>query len=89
MVGRSGLIYLRDRQRGRVASGSVIHCGTGVDDINNALCKAMQADFRQSIKNVKNPYEGENTSSGIVSIIKQHLQDGINIKKKFYDLDMG
>ena len=36
-----------------------------------------------------NPYEGENTSSEIVSIIKQHLQDGINIKKKFYDLDMG
>ena len=82
-------VDIGDRQRGRVASGSVIHCGTGVDDINNALCKAMQADFRQSIKNVKNPYEGENTSSGIVSIIKQHLQDGINIKKKFYDLDLG
>ncbi len=78
-----------DRQRGRVASDSVIHCGTGVEEITNALCKAMQEDFRHSIKNVKNPYERENTSLKIVDIIKHFLQDGIDIKKKFYDLNIG
>lgn len=82
-------VDIGDRQRGRAASDSVIHCGTGAEDINNALCKAMQDDFRQSIKNAKNPYEGENTSSEIVGIIKHFLQDNIDLKKKFYDLDVG
>ena len=82
-------VNIGDRQRGRTTSDSVVHCGTGVEDINNALCKVMQDDFMQSIKNVKNPYEGENTSSEIVGIIKHFLLDGIDIKKKFYDLDKG
>ncbi len=81
-------VDIGNRQRGRIASGSVIHCGTGVEDIERALCRAMQNEFRQSITKVKNPYEGENTSSQIVNIIKHYLQDGIDIKKKFYDLDV-
>lgn len=82
-------VDIGDRQRGRAVADSVIHCGTGAEDIDNALCKAMQDDFRQSIKNTKNPYEGENTSSEIVGIIKCYLQNGIDIKKKFYDLNLG
>lgn len=82
-------VDIGDRQKGRESSGSVIHCGTSVEDITNAICLAMQDAFRQSIKNVKNPYERENTSLEIVNIIKQFLQNGIDIKKKFYDLDMG
>ena len=81
-------VDIGDRQRGRIASGSVIHCGTGVEDIEHALCKAMQDEFRQSITNIKNPYEGENTSLEIVGSIKRFLQAGIDIKKKFYDLDV-
>lgn len=82
-------VDIGDRQRGRIASGSVIHCWTRVEDIDAALCKAMQDDFRQSIRNEKNPYEGEHTSSEIVSTIKRFLQKGIDIKKKFYDLAIG
>lgn len=82
-------VDIGDRQRGRLASGSVIHCGTDAEEIDHALCKAMQDDFRQSIQNEKNPYEGDNTSLKIVSTIKYFLRDGIDIKKKFYDLDMG
>ena len=40
-------------------------------------------------KNIKNPYEGKSTSAEIVDIIKQYLQNGIDLKKKFYDLDIG
>lgn len=79
-------VNIGDRQRGRIAPCSVIHCGTGVEDIEHALCRAMQDEFKQSITNIKNPYEGKNTSSEIVDIIKCYLRDGIDIKKKFCDL---
>lgn len=81
-------VDIGDRQRGRIASDSVLHCGTGVKEIEHALCRAMQDEFRQSISKVRNPYERKNTSSEIVGSIKRFLQDGINIKKTFFDLDV-
>lgn len=82
-------VDIGDRQRGRIASDSVIHCKTDAESINHAFSKAMQKDFRESIKNIKNPYEGKRTSAEILDIIKQYLQNGIDLKKKFYDLDIG
>lgn len=82
-------VDIGDRQKGRVAPESVIHCETGADDIEYALCKAMSDEFRQSIKDIKSPYEGINTSSEITGIIQRYLQNGIDVKKKFYDLDLG
>ena len=81
--------HVGDRQRGRISSDSVIHCGTSAEEISDAIDKAMQADFRQIIKYERNPYEGENTSVEIVSIIKRFLRDGMDIKKRFYDLHIG
>lgn len=82
-------VDIGDRQRGRISSGSVIHCGTSVEDISNAIDRAMQNDFRQRIKNGKNPYERDGTSYEIVGLIKKFLKNEIDIKKKFYDLDIG
>ena len=82
-------VDIGDRQRGRISSGSVVHCGTSVEEISNAMDKAMQADFRQCIKHERNPYERENTSVEIVSTIKRFLRDGIDIKKRFHDLHIG
>lgn len=82
-------VDIGDRQKGRVASGSIIHCGTSVESIDNALCKAMQEEFRENIKKERNPYEGDNTSAEIVSTMKHFLQKRIDIKKKFYDLSIG
>ena len=82
-------VDIGDRQRGRISSDSVIHCGTSAEEISDAIDKAMQADFRQIIKYERNPYEGENTSVEIVSIIKRFLRDGMDIKKRFYDLHIG
>lgn len=79
-------VDIGDRQRGRISSDSVIHCGTSVEEISNAIDKAMQIDFRKRIKYERNPYEGENTSREIVSIIKRFLRDGMDIKKRFYDM---
>lgn len=79
-------INIGDRQRGRVSAASVIHCGNESADIERSLAKAMTADFRAGIREQKNPYEGRDTSGQILDIITKALDEGIDIKKKFYDL---
>ena len=56
--------------------------------IESSLKKALSSDFRCKAANVKNPYEGKNTSYDIVRIISEALCHGIDIKKKFYDLNV-
>lgn len=79
-------VNIGDRQRGRIHAESVIDCGYDTKQIESALKKALSSDFRCKAANVKNPYEGENTSYDIVRIISEALCHGIDIKKKFYDL---
>lgn len=79
-------VNIGDRQRGRMHAESVIDCGYDTKQIEAALKKALSSDFRCKVANVKNPYEGENTSCDIVRIISEMLRNGIDIKKKFYDL---
>ena len=64
-------------------SDVIITCGGG-----ELMCEVVPfIDFEQ-IKNAKNPYGDGNTSDYIVSIIKDYLVNNkINIKKKFYDID--
>lgn len=79
-------INIGDRQRGRVCAESVIHCGNGKKDIEEALRVGLSPDFRAQIKNVRNPYEGIQTSKHIVDILCKELQKGIEIKKTFYEV---
>lgn len=79
-------VDIGDRQRGRIAAASVIHCSTDSWDIDNAIDKAFDQEFRDSIKDLKSPYEGENTSGEIVRQIKRFLSEGIDLRKTFYDL---
>ena len=81
-------VNIGDRQRGRMHAESVIDCGYDTKQIESALKKALSSDFRCKAANVKNPYEGENTSYDIVRIISEALCHGIDIKKKFYDLNV-
>lgn len=78
-------IDIGDRQKGRVSAESVLHCGNETTDIEEALGKAMSPAFRNRIKGQKNPYEGSHTSEQIVKIIEKALDEGIDIKKEFYD----
>lgn len=78
-------IDIGDRQKGRISAASVIHCGNETADIEEALRKAMSPDFRNRIREQKNPYEGSHTSEQIVKIIEEALNEGIDIKKEFYD----
>lgn len=81
-------VNIGDRQKGRLQAESVINCGYGAEEIESALKKALSSDFRSKAANVKNPYEGEKTSYDIVRIISEALCHGIDIKKKFYNLNV-
>lgn len=80
-------VNIGDRQKGRLRADSVIDCSTDVQDICTAIEKAVSDDFIKSIQDMKNPYGDGNASSQIVSIIKKHLEEGIDLKKQFYDIE--
>lgn len=81
-------INIGDRQKGRVRAESIIDCGYKQEEIKKAIEYGLSPEFREICKKVSNPYEKENTSYEIVKIIKEYLmEDRINLKKTFYDLE--
>ncbi len=80
-------INIGDRQRGRVAGDTVIHCDVDKDSICEAIRKAMDPSFRNAIKGTINIYGDGNTSERVVKIIRHFLcNNRIDLKKIFYDL---
>lgn len=80
-------INIGDRQRGRVKADSVIDCKADRKEIKEAFIKASSEAFRSICKTTKNPYEKVDTSNNMIDIIKTRCKDGIDLKKKFYDLE--
>lgn len=81
-------VNIGDRQRGRGHSESVIDCGNDRMQIEKALLRALSPEFRKKAANAKNPYEGEKPSEKIVQIIGKALCDGIEVRKRFFDIDI-
>lgn len=70
-----------DRQKGRIAADSVIHCGYSIDEIAEGLKKVV--DYQS--KKIKNPYYKEGTCDTILKVIKIYPLEKI-IQKHFYDI---
>ena len=70
-----------DRQKGRVAADSVIHCGYSIEDIRIGLKQVVAYGHKQ----VDNPYYKRGTCSTILKIIKTHPLNNL-INKHFYDI---
>lgn len=81
-------VNIGNRQQGRIAAESVIHCGYETKQIDQALKKAFTKEFQQTVQNCRNPYEGMDTSRTIMEKIEEALTRGITAKKRFYDLPM-
>ncbi len=79
-------IDIGNRQQGRMAAKTVLHCGYEIVEIEKALEKALSASFHKEIERYSNPYEGYNTSQTIVERIEFALDRGIEIKKEFYNM---
>lgn len=82
-------INIGDRQKGRLQAKSIINCEPLKNDILKAIEKGMGADFRKEISSMLPLYGTGNTSEQIIAQIKKSLNQGICLKKKFYDVNFG
>lgn len=78
-------INIGDRQKGRIEAESVISCDCKKDKIIKAIKKGLSKEFRNKIKNVKNPYGIHNSSVKIINRLKRFEKEKI-LEKKFFNL---
>jgi GDP/UDP-N,N'-diacetylbacillosamine 2-epimerase (hydrolysing) len=79
-------IDIGNRQKGRIHAQTVIHCATMRKDIVKAISKGFSKEFRDSIKDVDNPYESGEVSLHIKNTLKRiKLGEGL-IKKSFFTI---
>jgi GDP/UDP-N,N'-diacetylbacillosamine 2-epimerase (hydrolysing) len=80
-------VNIGDRQKGRIRAASVIDSSQSKKSVATALGKGLSYNFKQSIKNIKNPYEKKNTAKEIKRKLK--ICDlGKIIKKQFYNFNL-
>lgn len=78
-------INIGDRQQGRIKADSVIDCQPKQLDIEKSIQIALSEDFKEKIKNSKNPYGEKNSSDQILKILKNTSLKCI-LKKQFYNI---
>ena len=79
-------LNIGDRQKGRIAAGSVFNCEATESAIFEGLNIILSDDFIAKSKQTRNPYEGVNTTENILNAIKNYPLDNI-IEKHFYDIN--
>lgn len=81
------VVNIGDRQKGREKAANVldvVECKQGA--ILTAIDKALSAEFKKSLRGLKNPYAQEKTSQRIVEKLKTvSITEGL-IKKSFFEL---
>ena len=70
-----------DRQKGRIATDSVIHCDYSTEEIREGLAKVVA----YQPKNIKNPYFKKGTCDAILNTIKTYPLENL-VQKHFYDI---
>lgn len=74
-----------DRQKGRIAADSVVHCGYSVAEIKEGLDKVVNLSNSSNLSNFSNPYYKEGTCAAILQTIKTYPLENL-VQKSFYDL---
>lgn len=80
-------INLGDRQKGRIQGQTIINSILESNSIIKSINVGLSDEFKNKIKNSRNPYGNENASKKILDVLnKADLKQLIN--KKFYDLKL-
>ena len=77
-------INVGDRQKGRDAASSVLHCGTKKTEIYSAIRETLLRKENNDLPDFINPYDQGISSDKILKIIKE---TNFNRFKKFYDIN--
>ncbi len=75
-------VNIGDRQKGRIMPWSVVCCGWNHESIESAIDTALGIPNQQILL-----YGDGHASERIIEIIKKTLDNGISLKKGFYDLN--
>jgi UDP-hydrolysing UDP-N-acetyl-D-glucosamine 2-epimerase len=78
-------VNVGDRQKGRVAADSVLHCNESYPEIANCMKKALSESHQKLCVTVKNPYGDGKSSKRIVSKLLSYIPIK-NRYKTFYDI---
>lgn len=81
-------VNIGDRQKGRLKAASVIDCCPKAEEISQSIERAQTIEFREICETVTNPYGDGNTSKKVVDAIVNMMSSEIDLKKKFYDLNI-
>ena len=82
---RTPTVNVGDRQKGRIHAASVIDCPAERNAVLSAISNAVAMSESGEDALFRNPYESENTSERIATLVKAADLSGAT-KKKFYDL---
>jgi GDP/UDP-N,N'-diacetylbacillosamine 2-epimerase (hydrolysing) len=80
-----GTINIGERQKGRIAAESVIHCAPNTQSIKKAIDILYSEKFQENLKTVTNPYGQGGAGKKIKDILLNADIQKI-LKKEFYDL---
>ena len=78
-------LNIGDRQKGRLASKSVVNCGTSKDEVIAGLKLCLSEEMQRAAKTYENPYAKPDTANLIYQELKNVELAGLNLKT-FYDL---
>ena len=78
-------LNIGDRQKGRLASKSVVNCGTSKDEVIAGLKLCLSEEMQKAAKIYENPYAKPDTANLIYQELKNVELAGLNLKT-FYDL---
>ena len=78
-------LNIGDRQKGRIAAGSVYNCAPDFESVLAGLDKVMTSEISKEAKGVKNPYDKEGTAENIFKVISSYPLEQLN-QKHFYDI---
>lgn len=78
-------VNIGDRQKGRIAGGSVIATPADAASLAGAIRRALSPDFRAGIADLPNPYGRGQTAQAICEIVAG-LRFPLSLQKPFYDL---
>jgi len=74
-------VNIGDRQKGRLAGPSVLHCACNREAIQEMISEALSRDFR----GMRNPYGTAGAAARSIAILESRPLDG-TVKKSFFDL---
>ena len=78
-------VNIGTRQEGKVRAASIIDTGYGEDEIEAGIALALRPEFKEKLRDMKNPYGDGKAAPRIVEILERIELDATLLRKKFCD----